>query len=234
MKLHLFSSGTITAWKHLLIRGEQEGIRISVPVPFYLLEHKKGLFLFDTGQQVPDRNIPDDANFIPVLSDDERAVNLLRKRGINPGDLSGIILSHHHSDHIEGLPDFPGIPRYIRKEELQYSGIREMTANAPEEWIFPEGEFDLAGDGEILLIPTPGHTAGHQSLLLTLDSGEKVLLTADAAYTEEALRQTPPENEKNLPYWNTLRIFRNYAENGVRIITGHDPVPWNKLQTEFL
>lgn len=234
MKLHLFSSGTITAWKHLLIRGEQEGIRISVPVPFYLLEHKKGLFLFDTGQQVPTVEYSDDANFIPVLTDEERAVNLLQKRGILPGDLSGIILSHHHSDHTEGLPDFPGVPRYIREEELHYFGIREMVRKEPEKWNFPKGKSDLCGDGEILLIPTPGHTAGHQSLLLTLDSGEKVLLTADAAYTETALRQTPPETEKTLPYWNTIRKFRNYAENGVRIITGHDPGPWQKLQSEFL
>ena len=234
MKLHLFSSGTITAWKHLLVRGAEEGIRISVPVPFYLLEHRNGLFLFDTGQQVPAVPLPENASFIPVLSDRERAVNLLQERGIKPGDLSGIILSHHHSDHIEGLPDFPGIPRYLRQEELNYSGIRKMTETDGAQWIFPKGEFDLCGDGEILLIPTPGHTAGHQSLLLTLDDGQKIMLTADAAYTEDVLHQFPDEKEKNLPFWNTIQMFRDLAKKGVRIITGHDPNTWNQLKNEFL
>lgn len=233
MKLHLFSSGTITAWKHLLVRGAEKGIRIPVPVPFYLLEHRKGLFLFDTGQQVPAAAPAENANFIPVLTDRERAVNLLKERGIGRGDLSGIILSHHHGDHIDGLPDFPGVKRLIRKEELCSPRIRDMAGSGREEWIFPEGEYDLCGDGEIMLIPTPGHTAGHQSLLLALDNGEKVLLTADAAYTETALSQEPPENEADLPYWKTIRYFRSCAARGIRIITGHDPDCWDQLQDLF-
>lgn len=233
MKLHLFSSGSILTWKHLLIRGYPERVRFSVPIPFYLLDHPAGLFLFDTGQQPPDVPPPEDDNYIPILTDADRAVNILAARGVTPADLTGIILSHHHSDHFDGLADFPGIPCYIRREELRYPAVAAQVAKQDRQWIFPTGDHDLAGDGRILLLPTPGHTAGHQSLLLTPDDLPPILLTADAAYTREALRQTPPPEEAHLPEWRSLDKIKACAANGVRIITGHDPETWPELMREF-
>lgn len=234
MKLHLFSSGTIIAWKHLLVRGAPEGVRITVPVPFYLIEHEKGLVLFDTGQQVPKRVFSGDESFIPVMTAEDRAVSQLKKRGIAPEMISYIILSHHHSDHIQGLPDFPEVPCIIREEELQYGPMKEIKRMDPgRKWIHPEGNPDLFGDGSIVCIPTPGHTLGHQSLFLTFEDGKRILLTADAAYTETALSQFPPEKEKDLPYWNTIETFRKFLKDGVQIITGHDPETWQKLKEQY-
>ena len=68
MKLHLFSSGTIIAWKHLLVRGAPKEVRITVPVPFYLIEHNNEFVLFDTGQQVPEKPVSNDSNFIPQVT----------------------------------------------------------------------------------------------------------------------------------------------------------------------
>ena len=233
MKLHIFSSGRISCRKHLLVRGAPEDEHFSVPVPFYLLEHSQGVFLFDTGQQVPSAPLPQEAAFIPVIRDEERAVNQLKARGISAGDISGIILSHRHSDHVEGLSDFPGVQCFVRREELDAPELADAAARDRRRWIHPQGVHDLCGDGKILLIPTPGHTAGHQSLLLTLDNGERVLLTADAAYTEAALQDTPPAGEEELPYWTTLEKIRALGREGVRIITGHDPESWPLLQALF-
>lgn len=235
MKLHLFSSGTITAWKHLLVRGAPEGERIIVPVPFFLIEHEKGLVLFDTGQQIPRQVLPDDAAFISHVTEEDRAVSLLKKHGVEPEMIKYIILSHHHADHSEGVPDFPDAVCVVRKEELQYSFMKELKRQNPErEWIHPEGNFDLFGDGSVICIPTPGHTIGHQSLLLRLDDGRQVLLAADAAYTEAALNQPPPEQELDSPYWQTIGRFRKYMAEGIQVITGHDPAVWEDLQKQFL
>lgn len=234
MKLHLFSSGTIRAWKHLLVRGAPQGIRFTVPVPFYLLEHSSGWFLFDTGQRPPEIPQSEDVDYISLLTEEDLAVNQLRRRGITPADISGIILSHFHWDHIAGLADFSGVTCYIRREDAQFAPIKNMVETAPGKWVFPEGNFDLCGDGEIILIPTPGHTAGHQSVLLTLDNGERVLLTADAAYTQAALVQQPEKDEIAQPYWQSIALIKDYAADGVRIITGHDPDNWQQLQTLFL
>ncbi|MBR7103645.1 MAG: N-acyl homoserine lactonase family protein [Lentisphaeria bacterium] len=231
MKLHFFCSGSIIAWEHLIFRGGSDARRIEVPVPFFLLEHPGGLFLFDTGQQISQYVYPPDAAFIPVVSPEDTAVELLKAQGVMPGDIRGIILSHHHSDHTGGIADFPHTPCYIRKEETVYPACAEMVKDASRKWHFPDGVFDLCGDGKILLLPTPGHTAGHQSLLLCLDDGEKLLLTADAAYTPCALEKIYPED--NAAFRETICRFREYASAGVRIITGHDPDTCCTLRAEF-
>ena len=234
MKLHLFSSGTILAWKHLLVRGAPEGIRIMVPVPFYLIEYEEGLVLFDTGQQVPKIQLPEDASFISYVTPEERAVEQLKKYGIKPEMIKYIVLSHHHADHSQGLPDFPGVPCIVRKEELQYSYMKRLKEQESDrEWIHPEGTLDLFGDGAVNCIPTPGHTLGHQSLLLAMDHSGSVLLTSDAAYTEIALEQHPPEEEKDHPYWQTIGMFRKFRADGGKIITGHDPEQWKNLQKQY-
>ena len=232
MLLHLWFSGKIITWKHLLIRNVPQGVRFTVPVPFYLLEYKNKLFLFDTGQQPPAPGIPADLNYIPEITEDQRAVNILKEKGISPGDITGIILSHNHADHSAGLADFPQTPCYVRKEELQYPGWAEKYD--PGRWIFPEGIYDLCGDGRIVLLPTPGHTAGHQSLLLTMDNGEKLLLAADAAYTREALNDIPPASDNQSVCRKTIMTLRKYAANRVQIVTGHDPLQLQELQTQLI
>ena len=234
MKLHLFSSGTIIAWKHLLVRGAPTGVRITVPVPFYLIEHKNEFVLFDTGQQIPEKIFTDDSPFIPQLTSEDRAVIQLKKYGIGPERIKCIILSHHHADHSRGLTDFPGVPCVLRKEELEYSFMKRLIEQDSErEWIHPVGNFDLFGDGCVISIPTPGHTHGHQSLLLRSDDRRRILLAADAAYTEIALNQTPPQEEKDEPYWQTIGMFRKFRNDGVHIITGHDPEMWEALQKQY-
>ena len=235
MKLHLFSSGTILAWKHLLERGAPEGVRISVPVPFYLVEHEKGFVLFDTGQQVPEQEFSADAPFIPRVKLEDRAVVQLKKYGVQPEMIKYIVLSHHHSDHSQGLPDFPGVPCIVRKEELQYPYMRQLKEQDPDrEWIHPEDSLDLFGDGSVSCIPTPGHTLGHQSLLLVTAADRNVLLAGDAAYTEAALKQSPPDAEKDHPYWRTIGMFQKFInDTGLQIITGHDPDVWESLQKQY-
>ena len=230
MKLHLFISGTIITWKHLLIRNFPEKARFSVPIPFYLLEDEKGLYLFDCGQKPPPVPPSEDADYIPCVTDGEKAVNLLRKKGFSPENISGIILSHHHEDHSGGLSDFPQVPCFVRREELGYGSWQKVDDR--REWICPAGEYDLFGDGRIVLLPTPGHTAGHQSLLLTMDNGKKLLLAADAAYTGEALTDVPSESTS--AYRQTIMMLREYAANRVQIVTGHDPVQLKELQTQFI
>lgn len=234
MKLHLFSSGSIITWRHLIIRGEKPGVRFQVPVPFYLVEHPDGLFLFDTGQQPPTNQLPDDADYIPQLTDSQRAVNLLAHLGIHPDDLTGIVISHTHSDHAGGLVDFPHTPCYIRRAEVQTPFWQDLIRQVPGRWIFPNSDYDLTGDGKIILLDTPGHTPGHQSLLLTMSEGRKILLTADAAYTRAALEQTPADDEKHIPYWASIRKIRQYADSGTLIITGHDPAEWTELPRLFI
>ena len=230
MKLHFMQSGWIRTWRHLLVRRAAEGVRFTVPIPFYLIEHEKGMVLFDCGQIPPECEQPPEANYITEMTREDIAVNVLKARGFDPQKLCCIIISHSHGDHIDGLQALPDVPCYIQRREP--GGFLEKYAD--RQWYLLDGEYDLFGDGRIILLPTYGHTAGHQSLLLTLDDGQKLLLAVDAAYTEAALEQHPvTEAEKEDPYWQTIARLQEFRRQGVRVIPGHDPSCWEQLMQEF-
>ncbi|MBQ9776299.1 MAG: N-acyl homoserine lactonase family protein [Lentisphaeria bacterium] len=232
MRLHFLQSGYIRTWRHLLVRRAPEGERFTVPIPFYLIEHGKYRILFDTGQRQPEKAQSPDEPFIIEMEESDRAVNQLKKHGIAPQSITHIILSHSHGDHVDGLPDFPELPCFIQKNEADSPGGAALLKKNPSaKWHIVEGDHDLCGDGRIILLATGGHTPGHQSLLLTLDSGEKLLLAADAAYTETALEQYPLDDaEKRDPYWQSIARLQEFRRQGVRVIPGHDPETWEKLQ----
>ena len=92
-----------------------------------------------------------------------------------------------------------------------------------------EGEHDVFGDGSVLLIPTFGHTPGHQSLVLRMGKGATVALTADACYTQENMdRDILPtivwDTEEMSRSLGTLRRLRD--AQGARVFFGHDPAQW--------
>ncbi|MDD4537521.1 MAG: N-acyl homoserine lactonase family protein [Lentisphaeria bacterium] len=235
MKLHCLQSGFIKSWRHLLVIGAAEGERVIVPIPFYLIEHPQGRVLFDTGQRVPARPPDQNGNYVVMMTPEERAVEQLRRAGFMPESVTHIILSHTHGDHVEGLPDLPDVRCYLQRKEAEMpAGQALIKANSRKQWVFPDGELDLFGDGMIRLLPTYGHSPGHQSLLLSFADGRKILLTADAAYTETALTQHPRnEEEQQRPYWQTIAHLRQLQAEGVVIITGHDPATWDDWQRQF-
>jgi glyoxylase-like metal-dependent hydrolase (beta-lactamase superfamily II) len=90
-----------------------------------------------------------------------------------------------------------------------------------------EGEHDLFGDGEIVLVPTPGHTPGHQSILLSGDT----LLVGDACYFADWLDSelSPPYGYDKQQELRSLRTVRAMRDEGVRMVFGHDPRRWANL-----
>lgn len=223
MKITPLVSGTILTWKHLLVHGAPRGIRFEVPVLCFLLEHKGHRVLYDTGQKILDFvQDPEKVPFYVKVTEDETAAALLQKRGIAPSDIEYIILSHIHSDHIAGLEDFPSSKVILQAKEGAAPG------GVPNGFLRPDGELDLFGDGALRIIPTFGHTPGHQSVLARVDEEVpcpcQVLLCGDAAYTKEALDYygTEEERQEKPQYFRTLDRLRSYAEQGILIRHSHE------------
>jgi glyoxylase-like metal-dependent hydrolase (beta-lactamase superfamily II) len=93
-----------------------------------------------------------------------------------------------------------------------------------------DGEHDMFGDGSVVCLPTYGHTPGHQSLRLRLDSGE-VVLAADACYFCQTLRKRrlPRNMYDRAAMLASLDRLEALEKSGARIYFGHDPKFWRSV-----
>ena len=221
MKITAIQTGTIETWFHLHARPLEcaAGIRISVPVPCYLLEHKGRKILFDTGQKVPEYEQNPLADYFFKITPEETAFRRLQKMNIFPDDLDCIILSHNHGDHCDGLKDFPQVKVIVQSAAVE--GLKRFS----NEFVAIDGEYDVFGDGAAICIPTPGHSPGHQSLLVTCDDGTKSLLLGDVVYMPESLEYEPTDQEyaERPEYFDTIRFVRTLRDRGVKLVFGHAP-----------
>lgn len=263
------TTGTFRSnFRHMVSGGESRTVKI--PIPVYVIRHPKGVFLFDSGLGRDFANEVGGVRRLSQLllpsqfNREDAAVVQLKKIGIPPESVRYIVVSHLHYDHAGGLRDFPEARVVVSRAEWENAnvgGLRaalrgimpgQLAGVEKRLWLVDYGagtsldpfdaSLDLFGDGSLLLLSTPGHTPGHQSLLVTLGSGKKVLLTGDAVWVRENYLRPVPKGwfirhleEKEGEAWaTTLRIKKFHEENpGTFIIPGHDPNLWPTLPTVF-
>lgn len=173
------------------------GTKVDIPYFFYVIAHPQGNVLFDTGGHPslvsdPRMRLGDAADdFEVTMQKGDDVVSQIKRAGFSPTDIDHVVLSHLHYDHAGGIEFFPEAAFYAQQRELEFAHWppiyqREVYVRAdfdhPIEWNELVGDRDLFGDGRVLIFPTPGHTAGHQSMLVQLDDKRAVILVADAAY----------------------------------------------------
>ena len=243
IEIYAMTCGWLTMSMKLMIEGG-EG-KLKVPVPSYLIRHPKGNVLFDTGlnkhiQTDPVGRLGDLTKYYGIDFEAGQDVKArLEALGVEPKDITYLVNSHLHFDHCGGNDQIDCCPMVVQKAEWDAATDPDMAAKIgfkPEDFdhghdrIVADGEHDLFGDGSVVCIPTPGHTPGHQSLRVKLDSGE-VVLTGDACYLRRTLA------EMKLPrilfdaeqMMESLRKLKALQDRGARIFYGHDPEFWQTL-----
>ncbi|HEX2653819.1 MAG TPA: N-acyl homoserine lactonase family protein [Xanthobacteraceae bacterium] len=174
--------------------GVDVGVEFDVSDNCYLIKHKQGYMLWDGG--IPDSvaNLPDGvagANGAPSWRMPKTVASQLAEIGVKPSDVKYIGISHTHPDHVGNVDMFPQATILIQKAEYDWafsrgnpgffaSGAPRFSADHPATKL--DGDKDVFGDGSVMIISTPGHTPGHQSLLVKLPKTGAVMLSGDAAH----------------------------------------------------
>jgi len=236
-----------------------------LPIPAFLIEHPAaGPVLVDTGLH-PSIAIDPKQNFgragaliNEFRMEPEQALHAqLRARGVDPADVRTIVMTHLHNDHASGVSEFPNATFIVDGREWESAiaprgtvrGYRTQQFDFGFDWRAVDydgpaidsyatfgGSIDLFGDGSVRLLATPGHTEGHQSLLLRL-AGREALLTADAAYMLRTIRDRvrPLLMADEHKFWRSLKEIERYVERNpdALVICGHDIEEWPQLQAVY-
>lgn len=151
----------------------------------YLIRHPKGDLVWDTG--LPDALAEAaDGNDSPgfLMKMPKTLSSQLQGIDYNAADVDFIAVSHLHGDHIGNMNLFTGATVILQEEE--YAGLFEgaqpnpaVAALVSNKAIKLKGDHDVFGDGSVVIMRTPGHTAGHQVLFLNLPETGPVVLSGD-------------------------------------------------------
>lgn len=247
-RLWALDSPTFTLDAGILMVGASG--ELTIPMPAYLIEHPRGLVLFDTAlapeaADDPERVYGQLATFLGLrYTAEQRLDRQIEALGYKLSDVTHVVASHTHFDHTGGLSLFPDAKLYVGAGDLRYAywpdpagaaffRTADLEPTRGYRWHqIPEGiDHDLFGDGSVVVLSTPGHTPGELSLLVRL-SGRNFVLTGDTVHLRAAL-----EHEIPMPYdadtvaairsIQRLKLIRDSADAVVWIT--HDPEDWAAL-----
>jgi glyoxylase-like metal-dependent hydrolase (beta-lactamase superfamily II) len=247
-----------------LLLGSKENV---VPVPAFLVRHPSaGAILVDTGLH-PSIATDPKANFgalaarsgKPTLAAGEDVPSQLRKRGLEPGEIPIVVMTHMHLDHTSAISEFPSSTFVVSEAEWQeaahgrspllngyrrahfdyafeYRTVSFDRANIDSYASFGR-TFDLFGDGSIHLAYTPGHSPGHMSVICRLKERDFVI-GGDAMYVAGQLDGSEPPPPRPADAHNfrrslqELRLFRSQFPDAV-ITPGHDPDFYKQIEQTY-
>ncbi len=219
-------AGDISRWS--------PGVNVGQSMDFvdncYLIRHAQGWFLWDTGvtdaiAAMPDGQAPSD----PRATHWRRPKTLaaqLAELGVQPSDIKYVAVSHTHPDHIGNVELFPQAMLLVQKAEYEWPsplGVGRFKPEHPATRL--EGDHDVFGDGSVVIIATPGHTPGHQSLLVKLPKAGAVLLSGDAVHFKDNWehRRVPAQNsDKDKTVASMQRMADVMAKEQAQLWINHD------------
>ena len=220
------TAGDISRWSP----GVDEGKSMDFVDNCYLIKYTKGWFLWDTG-------VPDAVAAMPngLAPADPRSVTWKRPKTLlsqleqlrlKPADIKAMAVSHTHPDHIGNVEMFPTAMLYVQKAEYEWPGANNQPRFKPEHPVtLLDGDRDVFGDGSIMILSTPGHTPGHQSLLVKLPKTGAVLLSGDAVHFKDNWdnRRVPENNDsKDKSSASMQRMADVLAKEKAQLWINHD------------
>jgi glyoxylase-like metal-dependent hydrolase (beta-lactamase superfamily II) len=180
-------AGDIGRWSP----GVNEGKSMAFVDNCYLVKHAQGWMLWDTGiadavAGMPDGLKPADPRATHWKRPKTLAAQLAELK-VDPADIRYVAISHSHADHSGNQALFPKSTLLVQKAEYEWAPPAGQPPRfRPELPVRKlEGDLDVFGDGSVTILSTPGHTPGHQSLLVKLPKTGAVVLSGDLAHFKD-------------------------------------------------
>jgi N-acyl homoserine lactone hydrolase len=251
MKIHALTTGTVSVKHGFLFprHGARRQLDLffpgafSEPLPIHCwaIEHDGVLRLVDTGETAAARNVPFARMY--VKPDQELPV-AMAAAGLELDDVSEVVLTHAHGDHMDGLVHVRGRV-LVNEAELRFvaspmarvmrRALRQPlpAGFAPEPFALDGGPFGafarsraLSDDGRIVAVETPGHTPGHVSVICVDDAGKHVMLAGDTTDSLEQLHSLRadaigPDVDVHVATLKT--VLAHCAQHPTVYLPSHDP-----------
>lgn len=227
MRVERLITGWITSPAGIWRQGDSMDDPLRFPVPAYVVETESARVLIDTG--LHPAAVADVRGYYGVdhfVLEQEASV----AEQTDLSTLTHVVLTHLHFDHAGGLQLVPGrVPVVLQQRE--WAAAHDDAAIArnffhPRDYhgrevVTVDGEHDLLGDGAIRLLPTPGHTPGHQSVCL----GEDLVIGGDVVHFASGLDDLrfPVFADDHAAQADSARRLRAMRDAGVAVTPGHDP-----------
>ena len=182
--------------------GENVGRSIEFSSTCWLIKHGNEWLLWDAGVPESAHNDPRGWSTLPkliVYHLDKTLTDQLAEIGLKPTDIARVAISHTHGDHIGNVSLFSNAAIMVQRAEYSWinspngpnDNVNQLMALArellgtPKKLQLIDGDTDVYGDGSVTLVFTPGHTPGHQSLLVHLKNSGFIILSGDVVHSEE-------------------------------------------------
>jgi N-acyl homoserine lactone hydrolase len=245
LRVYLFDCGLIKGEDPLAYGLNQGDVKnADMVVPCYLIVHPKGALMWDAGV-IPDSAFKGDKSVTQseegdTVSSPRPLLPQLAALGYPPDNITYIAFSHYHFDHTANANAFAGSTWLVHAAERDamfaaspahqsaYSRLRNSKTI-----ILPNTDYDVFGDGTVVIKSTPGHTPGHQVLALKLPKTGPVLIAGDLwHYAAERTASRPPQDEANKEQTLASRAAMEayLKQSGAQLWIEHDPVTFNRLK----
>jgi N-acyl homoserine lactone hydrolase len=251
MRIHALTTGTVQVKRSFLFPGHGPRRQLNLflpgawadplPIHCWAIEHDGVLRLVDTGETATARNVP----FARMeVTREQELPAAMAAAALAVSDVSEIVITHAHGDHVDGLVHVRGRV-LINEVELGFLGspmarvMRRVLRQplppgfAPEPFTLNGGPFGafprsraLSDDGRIVAVDTPGHTPGHISVICVDDSGRHVMLagdTTDSLEQLQSLRADAVAPDPKLHIATMKTILAHCAQHPTVYLPSHDP-----------